>query len=78
MEVPKGERYGPWNRRRWEVKTGADGAVVKETIPYAEIYALVELSNGILTQRSLELLAASEVDVSSTPTLSATLPRVTI
>ena len=43
FEVPKGERYGPWHRRRWEVKTDAAGAVVKETVPYGEILSLIHI-----------------------------------
>ena len=78
FEVPKGERYGPWHRRRWEVRTDSSGAVVKETIPYAEILTTVELQAGALTQRSLELLSAAGVEVSATPHISSTLPRATI
>ena len=76
-EVPRGSRLGPWTRRPWEVKRDLNtGSIVKQVFHNNEILACVELQAGALTARSLELLAAAGVDISSIPTLDATLPDV--
>jgi hypothetical protein len=75
-EVPRGSRLGPWGRRPWEVKIDLKGAVVKQVFHENEILSVVELQNGALSQRSLELLSAVGVEVSPVPTLDSTLPDV--
>ena len=76
-EVPRGSRLGPWARRPWEVKTDPKtGAVVKQVYHQDEILSVVELQNGALTQRSLELLSAVGVEISPVPTLDSTLPDI--
>ena len=76
FEVPRGSRLGPWTRRIWEVKLNKDNSVCKQVFHNAEVLGVVELTNGALTQRSLEKLSAVGVDVSPVPTLDSTLPDV--
>ena len=79
FEVPRGSRLGPWTRRPWTVKLDLHTrAVIKQVFAMDEVLAVVELIEGALTQRSLELLSAVGVDVSPVPTLDATLPDVQV
>jgi hypothetical protein len=74
-EIAQGDRFGPWSRRPWKVKTTeATGAPVKEVVEAHDIIIRVDLQQGALSQHSLEKLAAAGLDLSGVPRLEATLP----
>ena len=66
-EVPSDCRFGPWSRRRWEVRS-VDGQPVIEIVPFSEIICRVNLVNGALDQDSLERLAARGLNTGAVPT----------
>ena len=71
--VPNKQRFGPWERRPWEITNRAGSPI--EVIPAAEIISRVTLQEGALTQASLEVLASSGVQVGIAPRAWASLPR---
>ena len=56
-EIPSTDRFGPWTRRIWVPKPGY------EQISFTEIICKVELQNGALTARSLEVLHQNGVPI---------------
>ena len=75
VEVPQGQRYGPWTRRAWRTIIGHAGEAGKEVIPASDVLEHVELSDEALTVRSLERLTAAGLDLTGVPHLEASLPR---
>ena len=71
--VPVKSRFGPWQRRPWEIWQD-DGKVRKETLPSSEVLCKVSLSNGALTQESLETLGKLGVPTGTQPSRDASLP----
>ena len=67
-------RSGPWQRRRWDLLSDADGRVKKELLPESEILCEVSLQEKALTTESLERLAAFGVDVGTQPHRDRSLP----
>jgi len=79
FRIPSAERYGPWQRRRWELWGDEQNVPYKETLSRQDVLCKVELVNSALTLASLEKLASAGVSVGSMPTRDATLPpRVTM
>ena len=74
LRVPTTERYGPWQRRRWELWADETGAAYKETLGRSDVLCKVELVDAALTQQSLERLALVGVLVGDMPSRDATLP----
>ena len=68
------ERYGPWQRRRWELWADEHGSPYKETLGRGDVLCKVELVDAALTQTSLERLALVGVSVGDMPSRDATLP----
>jgi len=66
-EVPADCRFGPWVNRRWEIKN-VSGQPVREVFPASEILCRVSLSNGALTNESLEKLSAQGLSTGLVPT----------
>jgi hypothetical protein len=77
FRIPTTERYGPWQRRRWEVWTDNNAVPRSETLSRQDVLCVVELSEGALTQSSLEKLAATGVNVGAMPSRDAALPART-
>ena len=78
MEVPRSERYGPWQRRPWLPRATAEGGADKAIFEGAEILTPVELEDSVLTMKSLADLQRLGCDLSALPSLAATLPPPTI
>lgn len=57
-EVPKGERYGPWERRPWRALESLAGGPETITIEVAELVCKVDLKDSCLTADSLGTLAS--------------------
>ena len=74
FRVPTTERYGPWQRRRWELWGDDQGVPYKETLSRKDVICKIELSDAALTLASLEKLGNAGVSVGSMPTRDATLP----
>ena len=74
MHVPKDSRFGPWQRRRWEVWTTDEGAVRKELVTVAELICKVRLVGDALDERSLEELATHGINTGTQPRRDHTLP----
>ena len=66
-EVPSDCRFGPWSRRRWEIRS-VGGQPQTEVIPNSEVVCRVTLINGALDQDSLERLAARGLATGAIPT----------
>ena len=60
-------RFGPWQRRPWELWPQADGRPRVEVVLAAKVPCLVSLVEGALDQNSLAALSQLGVDVGSTP-----------
>ena len=78
FRVPSSERYGPWQRRRWELWGDDTGQPYKETLSRNEVLCRVELVDAALSYASLERLAALGVLVGDMPSRDATLPPRTV
>ena len=74
FRVPPTERYGPWQRRRWEIWSDDTGAARTEVLSRADVICKIELVEAALTLKSLEALAAGGVPGGSMPTRDAVLP----
>ena len=74
MSVPLTDRFGPWNRRRWDITVDAQGAPQIEVVPQSECLCLVELNEGALSDASLEELALLGVPVGVLPHRDKTIP----
>ena len=72
--VPATSRFGPWQRRPWEVWQ-ENGNIHSELVTIAEIICKVTLQNSALTQNSLETLAKYGVDTGTQPRRDSHLPR---
>ena len=72
-KVPSNARFGPWQRRPWELWQ-EDGRPKVELVTMSEIICKVSLQEGALSQESLEELGRAGIDVGSMPSRDATLP----
>jgi hypothetical protein len=72
-EIVAGERFGPWERRPWSVKTDKRGAVLNEIVARSEVLIEVILHNKALSQSSLEQLRALGVEVTNLPHLDVVM-----
>ena len=70
MEVARGERYGPWERRPW-----TPIAHGKKVVPQAEVLMKVMMKSGALTEESLSKLAAAGCAVGEPKVENALLGR---
>ena len=77
-EVPKTQRYGPWNRRVWQVRTDATNVVTRVIVPDTELLSEVTLVEGALSEMSLERLSRIGVDVGSMPHRDKAIPARTM
>ena len=73
-QIPSNQRYGPWNRRVWEVRTDAANVVTRIIVPDAELLCKVTLVEGALSDDSLEKLARLGIDVGSMPHRDKAIP----
>ena len=73
-QVPPNQRYGPWNRRVWEVRTDTANNITRIIVPDTEILSEVSLIEGALNDVSLERLARLGVDVGSMPHRDKAIP----
>ena len=73
FHVPTQGRYGPWQRRVWEVWLDG-GRPRSEVLTASEVLCKVTLVNGALTQTSLEELVMLGCAVGTQPGRDATLP----
>ena len=71
--VPSDSRFGPWQRRRWEL-WALNGVNQVEVVTVAEILCKVNLAHGALDLDSLEALASLGVPTSVQPRRNHTLP----
>ena len=71
--VPPPARFGPWQRRPWEVWQ-EHGQIKSELLPMSEIVCKVELRNGALTLESLETLGSCGINTGTQPSRDSTLP----
>ena len=51
------QRYGPWNRRAWEVRTDKSDVLTHIVALDTELLCKVELTEGALSEESLERLS---------------------
>jgi len=73
-QVPTSQRYGPWNRRTWEVRTDKSDVLTHIVVPDTELLCKVELIEGALTEESLERLAHLGVNVGQMPHRDKAIP----
>ena len=74
FKVPATARFGPWQRRPWEIWQDEDGRAKSEIATFPEVVCKVTLKDGALTTESLEDLARLGVDTGTVPSRDATLP----
>ena len=72
-KVPEKVRFGPWQRRPWEIWQ-EDGRAKTELVTFREVICKVFLKDRALTLESLEELGRLGVDTGTMPTRDATLP----
>ena len=72
--VPKGNRTGPWQARRWVIWQNEDGTPKREVITKGEFITKVSLVNDALTQESFETLTMHGVPAGEQPRLDSSLP----
>jgi hypothetical protein len=77
MEIPRDQRFGPWERRPWHIWMTATGEPRKEVVSPEEILCQVELVNSALTPSSLEALAVLGIASGVMPGRDKSLPAVT-
>ena len=73
-QVPTDQRYGPWNRRTWHVRTDSSNALSCIVVPDTELLCKVELVEGALSEESLERLAHCGVNVGQMPSRDKAMP----
>ena len=74
FKVPATARFGPWQRRPWEIWQDEAGKAKSEIVTFPEVVCKVTLKDGALTNESLEDLARLGVDTGTVPSRDATLP----
>ena len=73
MHVPPDARFGPWQRRKWDIQSDDHGPKT-EIITANELITAVQLVNGALTNESLEKLTVAGVNVGAQPHRDGSLP----
>ena len=73
-QIPTNQRYGPWNRRVWELRADAMHVATRIIVPDTELLCEVSLVEGALSELSLEKLARLGVDVGSMPSRDKAIP----
>ena len=78
FHVPPTARFGPWQRRPWEVWQ-ENGRERSEMLTAGEVICKVSLNHGALSLDSLERLAGFGISTGCQPSRDATLPpRTTV
>ena len=73
MHVPTDARFGPWQRRRWDIHIDDHGPRT-EIITANELITAVQLVNRALTNESLEKLIVASINVGAHSDRDGSLP----
>ena len=77
-QVPDDQRFGPWNRRVWQVRTDSNHALTNIIVPDLELLCKVDLVEGALSEDSLERLTHLGVNVGQMPHRDKAMPPRTL
>jgi hypothetical protein len=76
--IPKTARYGPWEKRTWEVWLNDNAEPRREVITQSEIVCRVTLVEHALDRTSLAALAIHGIDTGRQPRRDHSLPPRTV
>ena len=77
-EVHANERFGPWSRRKWVPYVDAGGSPQIDMYTEDDILTKVTLTEGALSNESLEHLTMLGVPVGDQPSRDKSLPGIVV